>query len=360
MTLLSRYSMGPIFFLCSLKIYEYAVSPGTLELKSYKGVPLFFSMDTLQKKLMVAIIVVVSISACAQQRSRRTQSADTVGTLTRDGLERTYLLHVPATYEEGEPTPLVIALHGGGGTSGNMANFTNFNSLSDREGFIVVYPQGIEGHWNDGRKIEAYRAHRENVDDVGFISTLIDHLREEFTVDETRVYATGISNGAMMSHRLACELSDKIAAIAMVAGAIPEDFAPYCSPSHAVSVLVMDGTQDRLIPWEGGVVAGGARDLGSTLSVADTVAYWVEHNGCRASPVVTWLPDTAPDDGTRVREEAYNGGREGTEVILYAVEGGGHTWPGGIQYEAEAVIGRVCRDIDGSEVIWQFFKAHQR
>ncbi len=323
------------------------------------GVCLSFTMHcgTLKRIVLVSLIA-VSLSGCVQQRSEGTSSEKT-GSLMVDGLERTYLLHVPPSYTKNELTPLVIALHGGGSTAEEMTSLTGFDTLSDREGFIVVYPQGVENHWNDGREIQEYRAHRDDIDDVGFIEALIDHLTEEIAIDKTRIYATGISNGAMMSCRLACELSEEIAAIAMVAGAMPEDFSAYCSPSRPISVLLMNGTEDRLILWGGGEIAEGARVLGRTLSVADTVKYWVDHNGC-SSPTTTWLPDTDREDGTKVRKEVYGQGEEGTEVILYAIEGGGHTWPGGPQYRSKRVIGRTCRDIKGSEVIWQFFREHTR
>lgn len=311
----------------------------------------------MDKNLSVALLLAMVIlpSGCA----RVSNTEDQEGSLLVDGLDRTYLLHVPPSYDGAVPVPLVIALHGGGGSGQKMASLTDFNTLSDTEGFIVVYPDGIENHWNDGRKVEKYRAQKENIDDVKFISVLIDHLEKELNIDETRIYATGISNGAMMSCRLACELSEKIAAIAMVAGAMPENLCEYCSPSRPVSVLVMNGTEDPLVLWEGGEIKIGRQNFGKTLSVHDTVAFWVEHNGCTLSPSVTWLPDTKAD-GTTVRKEVYGRGKEGTEVILYAIEGGGHTWPGGLQYASRRTIGGTCYDIDATGVIWQFFAQHTR
>ncbi len=311
------------------------------------------------KRIALFLIMVISISGCAQQDSEPyTGGSGRTDSLLVDGLERTYLTHVPSSYDGVTPVPLVIALHGGGGSAQRMANLTGFDSLSEKEGFIVVYPEGIENHWNDGREVEEYRAQRENIDDVKFISALIDHLTDDLNIDETRIYATGISNGAMMSCRLACELSEKIAAIAMVAGAMPEGFkrAGECSPQNPVSVLVINGTEDPLILWEGGEIQAGQQKLGKTLSVPETVQYWVVHNGC-ALVDTTWLPDGDFEDGTRVFREVYRNDR-GCEVILYSIEGGGHTWPGGPQYSSERSIGKTCYDINASEVIWQFFTEH--
>jgi len=275
--------------------------------------------------------------------------------LTVDGLERTYQLHLPADYDEDTAYPLVIALHGGGGNSSNMINLTKFNDLSDSEGFIVVYPDGIENHWNDGRGLQDRRAQREDIDDVNFIRTLIDHLSASYNVDSERVYATGISNGGHMSFRLACELSDRIAAIGVVVANLSEPLVAMCQPKHPVSVLIINGTTDPLIPFEGGDGYAANTYLGTVLSAEDSMLFWVEQNECPIEPEKTQLPDAAPFDGTRVLLEAYEGCAEDTTVQLYTVVNGGHTWPQGPQYAPRFVIGRVSRDINGSETIWDFF-----
>ncbi len=285
-------------------------------------------------------------------------AADQRGVLVHEGLERGYLLHVPAALDASRPVPLVLALHGGGGTGARMVQLTGggFNTLADRDGFIVAYPDGLEKHWNDGRAGVSWRAHREGVDDVGFLAALIARLADEWPVDARRVYVTGTSNGGMMAIRMGCELADKIAAIAPVIGAMPAALAPRCAPSAPLSVLFMNGVQDPLVPWEGGEVRLGRKNFGAVLSVAESVKFWVAHNRCRVPPVVTDEPDRDPRDGTRVRRESHDSCRDGTAVVLYAIEGGGHTWPGGYQYLPERVIGKGSRDIDGAEVIWDFFK----
>jgi polyhydroxybutyrate depolymerase len=278
--------------------------------------------------------------------------------ITSGGLQRTFNVHVSSQYDKNTPIPLLIVLHGGGGTGQEMIKFTGFNAISDRENFIVVYPDGFENHWNDGRGVQRYSAQAQNVDDVGFISALIDHLSSQYNIDAKRVYVTGISNGAMMSNRLGAELSQKIAAIAPVAGNIPVNMASVWQPSRPPSVLIINGTEDPLVPWAGGEVHLGPLDFGQVISVEDTVKFWVNIGKCTASPVITQLPDTDPSDGTTTQIETYGGCQDGTEVVLYAVKGGGHTWPGGLQYASEAVIGRTSRDFNASEVIWQFFAAH--
>jgi len=249
-------------------------------------------------------------------------------------------------------------LHGGGGTGYGMPRFTGFNAIADRENFIVVYPDGIEKHWNDGREPKRYRTHIENTDDVGFISALIDELSSELNIDTGRIYVTGISNGGMMSHRLACELSERIAAFSPVVSNLPVSMLKVWNPSRPMPALIINGTDDPLVPWEGGDIRLGIMKLGEVLSVADTVKFWTTMNRCSSSPIVTELPDKDPNDGTTVRKEIYAGCSDGAEVVLYTIEGGGHTWPGGIQYLPESFIGKTSREFNASEVIWQFFKEH--
>lgn len=317
--------------------------------------------------LLIAAVAFLENSGCrdAVTTAINDTGAFETGTFDRsinyNGLERTYRIYISATYLNTKPWPLVIALHGGEGTGELMESFTlgGFNQLADKNGFIVVYPDAIEKHWNDGRAVQRFRSHRENIDDVGFVSALIDSLEQDLLIDKKRIYVTGVSNGAMMAHRLACELSGKIAAIAPVIGAISENIVSHCAPTRPISVLAMNGTEDPQVPWEGGFVRNGILTSGKVISVSNTVMHWVNHNNCSSTPIIAWEPDRDPQDSTRVRREVYAGGREGTEVILYAIEGGGHTWPGGNQYLPVSIVGRVSRDMtDASEFIWNFFKTH--
>ena len=283
-----------------------------------------------------------------------------------DSLKRTFHIYIPSSYDKTVKIPLVIALHGRGATGAGMIILTKkgFNKLADQDGFIMVYPDGIELNWNDGRIDEEAkdRAHRENIDDVGFISALIDSMIKNYNINPKLVYVTGISNGAIMSYRLACELSNKITAIAPVDGNIPLVFLPDCTPSRPVSVLAINNTNDPLVPFEGGEINGKIRriKLGKVLSVDESVGFWVKRNKCSVTPVIAEEPDRDPKDGTKVTTKQYINGIEGTEVILYAVDGGGHTWPGGFQYLPVWIIGKTCRDFDANEVIWSFFKKHSR
>jgi len=307
---------------------------------------------------ILAVITMVSFGAPALYAQRTS--------FIHDGLKRNFKIYVPPDYEKSLQLPLVIALHGRGGNGESMILLTRkgFNKLADRDGFIVVYPDGIDLNWNDGRTDQEAndRAHRENIDDVGFISALIDTMISDYNIDPKRVYVTGMSNGAIMSYRLACELTLKITAIAPVDGNIPLMLLPECAPSGYISVMAINNTQDPLLPYDGGDIYGSLRItyLGKVVSVDESILFWVDWNKCSVNPVIIEEPDRDPNDGTKATSSHYLNGMDGTEVILFSIEGGGHTWPGGFQYLPVWIVGRTCRDFDACEVIWSFFKKHSR
>ncbi|MBI3724659.1 phospholipase [bacterium] len=315
----------------------------------------------LTKKLTFALGIagLVLVEACRALADDSDRKTNPEHKLTFAGIERTYVLHSPQR-DRTKPAPLVIALHGGSGTGHGMPKLTKhgLDDLADRDGWVIVYPDGVSKNWNDGRKSEHNEPAKKGINDVAFISALVDELVTKENLDRKRVYATGISNGGFMSQRLARDLSGKIAAIAPIAANLhmQEDVASV--PSRAVSVLAINGDKDPLVPWEGGEVHFLGTKRGNCRSVRETIDWWVNVDGCSKEPVVTEEADRDPNDGTRVRREVHGGGRDGTEVVLLAIEGGGHTWPGGHQYAPEMLVGKTCRDIDANEVMWEFFKKH--
>ena len=292
--------------------------------------------------LCVAALAIAGGAAEAQSRSG-------ARTLRVGGLDRSYLVHLPAPRPARRGLPLVLVFHGAGGRPSGIAEHTGFSRVADREGFIAVYPAGIRRRWNDGRG-RTSTPH----DDVAFIRALIDTLARTERIDPARVYATGISNGAMFVHRLACELPGVLAAIAPVAGALPAAIAPGCMAAPPVSVLAIQGTADQLIPYDGGGVAG---TRGAVLSALESVAHWARRTSCGALPVAGRRVDRV-QDGTALVHHAYPG-CGGQAVELYEVRGGGHTWPGGPRVTAR-LLGRTTRELDGTHAIWQFFAAHPR
>jgi polyhydroxybutyrate depolymerase len=277
--------------------------------------------------------------------------------ITAGGRTRTYRLHAPATLPKERPAALVLVFHGGEGSGEQIERFLAFDALADREGFLVAYPDAVGGHWNDGRENANFESFQEHVDDVAFVSDLIDAIAKAHPVDPKRVYATGISNGGIFSHYLAARLSTRIAAIAPVAGGVAEPFRARFKPERPVSVLMMNGTEDPLVPYGGGGVRRGTN--GRVLETGAAARLWADADGCAPAGSET-LPDADPRDGCRVTRRRWTGGREGTEVVLYAFEGGGHTWPGGVQYAPKLLVGRVCHDVDATRTIWEFFRDHPR
>ena len=319
--------------------------------------------------IFIITFLLITFVNLSSQANEITKPGETVTReLEHDGLIREYILHLPKNYDRKQVWPLVFVLHGGTGSAKRTErqNSGAFTTLSEREGFIAVFPNGIadlpggdKHHWNDGRKGKKWRAHREDVDDPGFFSAMIDYLIENLNADPDRIYVTGASNGGMMSYRLGCELSNEIAAIASLIANLPPELSS-CRPATPISVMIMNGTEDPLMPYEGGEITFGRLRLGKVLSAAETVRFWVQRNGISSPPVNTMAPDRDPDDNTRVRVERYGPDKNGIEVVFYTIEGGGHTWPGGDQYLPERFIGRTSRDIDAVEVIWNFFKRHTR
>jgi polyhydroxybutyrate depolymerase len=304
------------------------------------------------KKLLLGFGAILLAVACKVQ-------AESLK-LASKGVEREYLLHIPSQLPVEQPVPLVFVFHGGGGTAAGMMALSRFNAVADREKFIVAYPQGIGRSWNDGRITQVSRAHRDNVNDLAFVDALLAHLSRQYRIDPKRIFATGISNGGIFSHYLAANRAERIAAIAPVAGGVAQPVAQTFHPAAPVSVLIIQGTADPLVPYAGGRIADrNGRDRGSVIATDAAVNLWVRANASHPQPETSTLPDRDPTDGCRTQVFAWKGGTAGSEVWLYRVEGGGHTWPGGVQYLPQRFIGRATKDFD-SDAIWEFFKLHPK
>lgn len=278
---------------------------------------------------------------------------DSSRTLKVDGSERSYLVHVPPQYVKDTPTPVVLAFHGGGANARNMIAFSGLNKKADQSGFIVVYPEGsgrLERMLTFNAGNCCGQAAARNVDDVAIVRHILDDLEGIANVDRKRVFATGMSNGAMMAYRLASEMSDRIAAIAPVSGPMG---TKDCRPGRAVSVLHFHGDADEFAPFSGGKGRGPSGT--EFYSVDHSISTWVDANGCNKSPRVTQLPDREKD-GTTVKQLRYESGKDGAEVVLVIIEGGGHTWPG--NEPRMQTLGVSTRDISANDMMWEFFQQH--
>lgn len=277
--------------------------------------------------------------------------------ITFDGVARNFIVYLPSGYNNSGKMPLIFAIHGGSGTPEGMINIANFKTIADRDKVVLVYPEGVQKNWNDGRPTAPNQL---GINDVGFFNQMCDYMINNYSVDAKKIYATGISNGGFMSTRLGCELSNRIAAIAVNAATIEATtIAPNCKPNRPVPALYIHGTTDPLVPFLGGQITAGGTAGGTILSHFQAIDKWVTINGCNPTPTVTDLPDIA-NDGTTIKQRVYSGGTNGSEVVSYVVLNGGHTWPQGYQYLNEAIIGKTSQDMNACEVIWTFFKRFSR
>lgn len=268
--------------------------------------------------------------------------------------ERTYTIHIPPNYDGSKDLPVILVLHGAGMNSEMMAGFCDISKTADRENFITVFPNGtgyrqIFLTWNAGGVKGWGGVTKAN--DLQFLNAVLDDLPKRVRVDTKRIYATGMSNGAMMCYRLASELSQRIAAIAPVSGtmAVPKNNAKRPMP-----ILHFHGTKDTLVPYGGPNRSTPARF--QFKSVEDTIKTWVKFNQCKETPDTKKIADRFMD-GTEVTRYHYADGKNGSEVILYKIEGGGHTWPG--EESPTRLIGQSTREISANELIIDFFQKHK-
>jgi polyhydroxybutyrate depolymerase len=257
---------------------------------------------------------------------------------TYQGQSRNYIVHLPTGFTQGQHLPLVFNFHGYTSNASQQESYTQFDAVADTAKFIVVYPNGISNAWNAGIGLDP------TIDDVGFVSVLIDTLHKNFGIDLCRVYATGFSNGGFLCHRLACELSDRFAAIASVSGTIGTSTSTFiCNPSRIVPVMHIHGTSDATVSYTGTTYA---------TSVDSTIHFWVDRDICPATVDSTNLPNTNTSDGSTVTKFHYGLCQDSSEVILLKIYGGSHSWPGAIG------LSGTNMDIKASGVIWTFFRNH--
>jgi polyhydroxybutyrate depolymerase len=268
-----------------------------------------------------------------------------------DGISRHFVTYIPSITDTGYKMPVLISLHGRLGTGQHMMTFADFRPIAEKENFIIVCPDGIDRSWNDGRPTPA---EKKGINDVKFIDELITYIVKTYHGDVNRVYVTGMSNGGFMTSRLACELNNKIAAIAIVAASMDKGMT--YQPQHAMPVMYIQGTSDPLVPFEGGTMKGAG---GEIYSHKEIIQKWAAVNGCNEKPIITNLPDSA-HDGTTIIKEVYCGPKDLPVVIGYTVVDGGHIWPGGSQYLPKFIIGKNSNNLNACRVILGFFKSFKR
>ena len=284
---------------------------------------------------VILLIVGFVFSSSAQQTIN--------ASITHDGIERDYILYVPEIYDGSTAVPLVLNFHGFGSSASQQMFYGDFRDIADTEGFLLVHPEGTtfigNQFWNVG-----FPGISSTIDDVGFTEALIDELATLYTIDLDRVYATGMSNGGFMSFLLACQLSEKIAAVASVTGSMTQDTFDDCNAQLPTPVLQIHGTEDDVVLYN---------ENNLSLPIPDVISYWVDHNNCETTPTTTTLPDVDVSDGSTIEHSVYEDGDNGITTEHMKVIGGGHTWPGSVLNTAG-----TNQDIDASMEIWLFFSRY--
>lgn len=265
--------------------------------------------------------------------------------------KRSAYIHVPPNYEPDRPTPVIFAMHGATMDGIVMMGFTGLNKTSDKHGFVIVYPNGTGVGplltWNAGGFTEGFGT---RADDVGFVKQLLQEVKAAINVDTNRIYACGMSNGAMMCYRLAAEMSDTFAAISPVSGTMPLGDVQLQRP---VPALHFHGTLDTLVPYE---MNSDKKTLFLKLrSVEDTAVSWAKLDGCdpTSSKVEVLSKET---DELKITRQTFGPGKDDSEVVLITIEGGGHTWPG--EPPPVKFIGKSAMTISANEMMWEFFQKH--
>ncbi|MGO9087119.1 MAG: alpha/beta hydrolase family esterase [Candidatus Sulfotelmatobacter sp.] len=317
--------------------------------------------------------------------------------VTVDDVDRIFMVRLPKGYDPQQHYPVLILLHGMNQDGDDVERLTQFDQLADKNGVIAVYPFALHGRWNvgvhpperptsmgpgrhghhggggypgggypgggggypggGGQQTPSREPSEERrpapADDVAFVNQMLDQLGSKFSVDTSRIYATGLSEGGFMSLRLGCALGDRIAAIAAVGAAMPKTMI--CLPDRPVPLVMINGTSDPVVPYGGGTEHNLSL---ATLSVEDSAKAWAKIDRCAEKPEHSKLPAQAKG-GMETKVDTYTGCQENAQVVLYSVKGAGNTWPGGEQYEAENTVGKTSPDPNANEIMWNFFVSHK-
>jgi polyhydroxybutyrate depolymerase len=305
--------------------------------------------------LIIIAAVCCLPAACAGSKQTAKNGVLSSHTIVVDGLERDYLLYEPeSTSSARDDRALILVFHGGGGTARGIAKEVgrSLHPIADREGFIIVYPDAVDRIWDFGSGLIS-ESLDVRVDDRSFFADLLDELLDTKSIDEHRVFATGISRGGQASYFVACTFPNRIRAIAPVAMPMPVFMLDICPDASGIGVAVLNGTDDPLVPYDGGQIKVGRRERGEVMSTDDTIDFWRARNDCTAEPTAKAILDPQ-DDRMQVHVTSWEQCAR-DPVLLYRIEGGGHTWPSGRQYLPRFLVGPVNRDIDAAAEIWAFF-----
>ncbi len=297
-------------------------------------------------KYFVFILMLTVLVSCNSSEAENNNTvpnvADTLySSFEFEGNSREYIVYLPSGYKPG--LPLVLNLPGYDVTTQDQLDYTSMIDVADTANFVIVYPSGVNNRWNSGINDDPQWP-TPDVDDVAFLSALIDTMHSNYSIDLDRVYSCGWSNGGFMSFKLACELGDRIAGVASVGGALSTDID---SSSYSMPILLIHGTADTFVPYEVG------NDY--MYSALATMQFWVEKNRITGQPDSLAIPDFNQTDGCSVDVITYTNPISEADVVFFKIIDGGHTWPGGSWELSNERFGNTCRDFHASAEIWRFF-----
>jgi polyhydroxybutyrate depolymerase len=347
--------------------------------------------------LPVSTVAVFLVSLLASTLSAQ----DSKEKVDVDDVSREFVVHLPTGYDQKQHYPVVILLHGRNQDADDMARLTLFNQLADKDGIIAVYPSSVHGQWNigvrpeetsqmmpqrrgrggwgggggggypggggggypggggsypqggqnGGQNPEGNRNRAEPPDDIAFFNQMLDQLTLKYSIDAHRIYATGLEDGGFMALRVGCTMADKVTAVAVVGAVMPKTMI--CLPSRAVPTLLIDGTDDPIVPTNGGMYKPGRFHV---LSAEESAKTWAKYDRCAEKPAQGKIPPAQKGE-KETKTYTYTGCQDNAEVLLYSVKGAGNTWPGGEQYLPEKEIGKTTDAFKANEVIWRFFSS---
>lgn len=300
------------------------------------------------------LLIAICSTASAQQQ--------VLDSIRHQSLQRQYRVHIPPGYSSTDTLPVVLTLHGGGGNALQVQGFTQMNQFANQEDFLAVYPEGhtyipsVDGFvWADGR---GTAADANGIDDVGFIDKLLDTLQADYNVDTSMIYVCGFSNGGFMTMRIACDQPELFAAAGALGCSMDTSLFTNCSPSKAIPMMIVAGTADPEVPYEGGAMSNP--NVTPIVPVDSAVQFWVDENNCQTAKPKVSVPDTVQDDSSTVELFQYTDCNCRADVRFYKVINGGHTWPGVEIPQIEPQLGETNEDIHASYELWRFFENHSQ
>ncbi|MBX9668066.1 MAG: hypothetical protein K2X93_10625 [Candidatus Obscuribacterales bacterium] len=313
-----------------------------------------FCRKRLSIVVSALLVLVLSVGLCDQSVARGHHHGLIKESITHARYTREFFVHAPPGYNPNQRTPVVLVFHQENSNATAMSALAELNELSDQFGFLVVYPQGAKGLWNDERRTDANR-----LDDVGFVEAMLEALERKWHIDRQAVYAAGFGDGGFFVQYLALKLPGRVAAIASVAATTSQVVYHKLRLKGSLPVLFILGTDDKFAPWAGGPINPGryGKNDGMAVSAAETVSFWVRSNKCGGDYTPEELIDADDTDRATVKIARYRNCPNGSEVVIYGIQGGGHSWPHRRTGNSDSK-NRTCRDFDAGAIIFKFFADH--